>query len=465
LVLDENRYSVSLRLVSAGATLVNMKVPERPGSRLRLVLLIGFGGLLTLLLISGLSALAILQSTHAEEQTARQTFLAKNDCLMTFRSHFDEYGNRVQQVFVASRIESASDLAGLSTQVHATLQSYPAARKPEEQALLTALERTLAEQEQVVNTMLADSRRTDRNTMTRYVSEEVYPLRLRVVAATEQIATWDHQQFSSIDAELLARFADARARLTRLLLVLLASGLLLSMGSIFYIVRQEREVRQRYTELSESRAAQDRLSVLLIDAQEQERRAISRELHDEVGQSLGALLVDVGRLSALLPPENNAVQDLVRSMKALAERSVNSVRNIALLLRPTMLDDLGLVAALEWQAREVSRRSEIEVEIESSGVSDTLSEDYKTCIYRLVQEALNNAARHSGGRHAWVDVRQNAKAITVSIRDDGHGFDPSRSRGLGLLGMEERVRRLGGTLKVESKPGEGTLIIGELPLA
>ncbi|MCU1261822.1 MAG: integral rane sensor signal transduction histidine kinase, partial [Bryobacterales bacterium] len=252
--------------------------------------------------------------------------------------------------------------------------------------------------------------------------------------------------------------------LTKLLIIVLGSGLALAIGSIVYIVGQDRDARLRYSDLSHSRNALSELSARLLDAQEEERRSISRELHDEVGQSLGALLVDVGRLATMLPPEDAGIQDQIGKIKFTAERSVNSVRNIALLLRPSMLDDLGLLAAVEWQGREVSRRTEMEVEIESEGVSETLAEDYKICIYRVTQEALNNAARHSGARHAWVKIEQNGAAITVSIRDDGRGFDPQRTRGLGLLGMEERARRLGGTLHVESKPGEGTTIRVELPI-
>jgi signal transduction histidine kinase len=438
-----------------------MNVPERPGSRLRFALLLGFGGLLALLLISGLSALQVLQSTHAEEQAARRAYLARNESLIAFRTGFHSYGDRVEQIFIASGDGSVAELTTLSVQYHSALSRYPVGRTPEEQALLNALTQVLADQEQAVNAPLPG----DRVRKLKYFSDEVCPRSSRVLSAAEAIASWDHQQFSTIDADLLNRFGDARARLTRLLLVLLGSGLLLSIGSILYIARQEREVRSRYAELTESREAQDRLSMLLVDAQEEERRSISRELHDEVGQSLGALLVDVGRLSALVSPDNQPAQEHLRSVKTLAERSVNSVRNIALLLRPSMLDDLGLVAALEWQAREISRRSDVEVEIESSDFSADLSEDYKICIYRLVQEALNNTARHSGGHHAWVEVRQDTKLITVTVRDDGHGFDPTRTRGLGLLGMEERVRRLGGALRIDARPGSGTKITAELPLS
>jgi len=201
-----------------------------------------------------------------------------------------------------------------------------------------------------------------------------------------------------------------------------------------------------------------------VDAQEAERRSISRELHDEVGQSLGAVLVDLGHVSAKLSPDTAPLKERLDRIKGVVESTVQSVRNIALLLRPSMLDDLGLVAALEWQAREVSRRGPMEVDVQSEGISESLPDEYKTCIYRLVQEALNNAARHASARSANVTARQTADKIIVAVRDDGRGFDPQKTRGMGILGMHERVTRLGGTLIIESQSGHGTVLTAELPL-
>jgi signal transduction histidine kinase len=230
-----------------------------------------------------------------------------------------------------------------------------------------------------------------------------------------------------------------------------------------YIARLDRQTRARYVELARSQHALQQLSARLVDAQETERRAISRELHDEVGQALGALLVDIGRLSTVLSSDHPEVKAQLDNVKAVAERTFQSVRNMALLLRPSMLDDLGLAAALEWQGREVSRRSEIEVSVGSEDVPEDLPDEYKICIYRLVQEALNNAVRHSGAANAKVVVERPGKSIVVRVTDDGRGFDPARSRGMGILGMEERVKRLGGTLRVESQPGKGTTVTAELP--
>jgi signal transduction histidine kinase len=130
-----------------------------------------------------------------------------------------------------------------------------------------------------------------------------------------------------------------------------------------------------------------------------------------------------------------------------------------------MLDDFGLVPALHWQAREVSRRTGLRVEVSADEVSDDLPDGHKTCIYRIVQEALHNCARHASAKMVKVVVRQETARILMVVQDDGNGFDVRLGRGLGLIGMEERVRRLDGDFEVQSEPGKGTLVRVELPLA
>lgn len=289
-------------------------------------------------------------------------------------------------------------------------------------------------------------------------------IELQLMHQSDQLRAWHDQELHVTDQTMLAQFAQLQSSLTRSIVLSLASGFLLIAASMFYILRLESQMRHRYAELARSRGELEQLSARLVDAQEEERRNISRELHDEVGQTLGALLVDVGRLSAALPDSRPEVKDQVGHMKAVAERAVKSVRDLALLLRPGMLDDLGLVPALEWQGREVSRSSQVEVEVQSENVAENLPDEYKVTIYRLVQEALHNAVRHSGAHLAHVRVEQNDGSIMVTVRDDGRGFDPRRQRGLGILGMEERVRRLGGTLAIDSDPGHGTTVRAQLPV-
>jgi signal transduction histidine kinase len=137
---------------------------------------------------------------------------------------------------------------------------------------------------------------------------------------------------------------------------------------------------------------------------------------------------------------------------------------MALLLRPSMLDDFGLVPALNWQAKETTKRTGLRVQVSASDLAEDLPEEHKSCIYRIVQEALTNVARHAQARIVQISLRQDAEELVLSVQDDGSGFDAQRVRGLGLLGMEERVHHLGGVFSIDSRSGRGTLLTIHLPL-
>jgi len=129
-----------------------------------------------------------------------------------------------------------------------------------------------------------------------------------------------------------------------------------------------------------------------------------------------------------------------------------------------LLDDLGLVPALEWQAREIGHRTGLNVQILAEESAGELPEAHRTCIYRVVQEALQNSARHSGASRVRIGLQKATKSVCLHVEDDGRGFTVGRTRGLGLLGMEERVAQLGGRFRVESAPGRGTTVRAELPI-
>jgi signal transduction histidine kinase len=235
-------------------------------------------------------------------------------------------------------------------------------------------------------------------------------------------------------------------------------------------LRLEREVERRLQETTEARADLQTLSAGLVRAQEEERRTLARELHDEVGQSLSAIMMEAGSMSASSDPSE--VHDRTASIGRIAQKTLNAVRDLALLLRPSMLDDFGLVPALNWHAREMSKRTGLNIRIAADDIPPELPEEHTTCVYRVVQEAINNAVRHAGARNVQVIVKNGALndfgrrgfSLQFSIQDDGSGFDHRAVRGLGLLGMEERVRRLGGIWRIDSRPGQGTTVYAELPL-
>ena len=160
------------------------------------------------------------------------------------------------------------------------------------------------------------------------------------------------------------------------------------------------------TRLSPGASQMGQLSQRLVAAQEQERKSISRELHDEVGQTLNALLVDAGNLQKRIPESDTQSRELLNSIQRLADTSVNEIRDIALLLRPSMLDDLGLTAAIQWQAREVSRRTGLAVKVSAEAEADDLPEGLSICLYRVAQEALQNIARHAQAKTVHIELKQ-----------------------------------------------------------
>jgi signal transduction histidine kinase len=206
-----------------------------------------------------------------------------------------------------------------------------------------------------------------------------------------------------------------------------------------------------------------RLSGQIRMAQEQERRYLSRELHDQAGQMLTGLRMELASISHSAGEEEFNAR--VAHAKGIVEQTLRVVRNIAMMLRPSMLDDLGLASAIGWLVREIKRSGGIDIQTQIDPALDSLPDAECTCVYRVVQEALTNAARHSGARLIEVSLGMSHGEVTGSIADDGQGFDAvaMKRTGLGLVGMEERVRELGGSLAVVSSPGHGARVEFRLP--
>lgn len=436
--------------------------------KLRRILLTAFGGLLLLLILGGLDALLSVRKLSGIEQEVNRRFTAHSRALSAIVISVHVYDDQMEQYLlqeqVAEHAANVLDVIRRSAEIHAALLQYPVDQEPEEQLLIRELERGLVEQENSFATVSTWSAEDRHQRAHHFIGDQLIPQRMHFLEVSEQISLLNGRKLGAERETLAAHFRSVQTRLQWMVALALTAGILLSLVSGLYISRLERQGRQRYQALARSTQELEGLSARLVQVQEEERRSISRELHDEVGQTLGALLMDLGQLAKLVTPEDSVIHRQITHIKTVAESAVKSIRDIALLLRPPMLDDLGLVPALEWQAREVSRRGEMEVEVHSENVSEELSDEIKVCIYRLVQEALNNAATHAAARNAKVTVIQGANEISVEVADDGHGFDPERQRGMGILGMEERVRRLSGTLTIRSAPGKGATLKAELPI-
>ena len=208
---------------------------------------------------------------------------------------------------------------------------------------------------------------------------------------------------------------------------------------------------------------------LAMRAQEEERRRLARDLHDEVNQALTAILLRLEALAQETPPER---EPEVAELKRLVNQAMDELLNLARQLRPSALDDHGLVPAVETQLKRFSSRTGIEVRLDTRGDPDLLPEVVQTAIYRVAQEALTNVTRHAGATVVELDLGENEGAAELRVRDDGDGFDPAvvtraasdgAAGGLGLVGMAERARLVGGELDVRSAPGGGTSITLRVP--
>ena len=234
-------------------------------------------------------------------------------------------------------------------------------------------------------------------------------------------------------------------------------GVLIAAVTIWRMMKLEENTERTAEELRS-------LSTKLMHAQEEERKTISRELHDEVGQLLTGLRMGLGPLDGLR--ENpDAFREQIGEIKSLAEQALRSVREIAIGLRPSVLD-LGLVPAIQWQARQLSKYSGLRTAVHVEGDVEEIPEEYRTCVYRVVQECLTNVAKHAGAQSVQIEIREKHRILEVVVRDDGNGGKRRHGEmpGLGLIGMEERARELGGSLKVEGLRPGGTSVSVRLPL-
>lgn len=257
--------------------------------------------------------------------------------------------------------------------------------------------------------------------------------------------------------ELVANAIRFRTGFFWALLLAVLCGAIVSTVTVSRMITLERFSQNVESELR-------RLSVQTREAQETERKSLSRELHDQIGQQLTGLRMELGSLARLAEGDAALLEGLERP-KRTVEQLIGTIRNIALLLRPSMLDDLGLRAAVSWLAREVSRSTEMHIDAEVDEKADHLPEAHRTCLYRVIQEALTNASRHSGARKVAITLKTSSGWVRATISDDGRGFatGPSVPRGLGLIGMEERVKELGGSLNIVSSLGRGTRVEIGLP--
>ncbi len=235
---------------------------------------------------------------------------------------------------------------------------------------------------------------------------------------------------------------------------------------------REEETQRLWSELQDKEHLRAELLARAIHVQEDERRRIARELHDETGQAMNAMVFGLKAAETALESDPVKARDVLARLKAAASDNVRELQGIIYDLRPSVLDDLGLIPALRWLAESRLEAAGIRVDWEITGDERRLEPEVETALFRIGQEALSNVLRHAEAHHVWLGLDFSTRSITLCVRDDGQGFDPrtmfahrdESGRGLGLLGMRERVELLGGSFSADSTPGEGTTVQVQIPV-
>jgi len=224
--------------------------------------------------------------------------------------------------------------------------------------------------------------------------------------------------------------------------------------------RAEEELKQSHEQLRN-------LSAHIESMREAERTSIAREVHDELGQALTALKMDLSWLDKRLPEKQEALIKKVREMSRLIGTTIQAVKKISTELRPGVLDDLGLMAAIEWQAQEFHERTRIKCELTTEGEDINLDRDLATVVFRILQEALTNIARHANATRVEVSLKKGDGQLVLQVRDNGKGITKKQiahPKSFGLIGMRERVRSWNGSVKLDGISGKGTIVAVSIPL-
>jgi signal transduction histidine kinase len=436
----------------------------------RVILFLAFGGLLLLVAVLGFGAYrrsdVIYQDLTSIQYAYRQRVTVLNEIQSDIYLSAVLVRDYLLDPVIPSGLEQRRQLLEIRRLLEERLGNLERLSTSEDRDSLQQLSHELESYWRALDPLFGwspERRAADRFS---FLREQVLPRRTALLGMTRRIREMDAASLAQEQQRIAASWESYRRHLRLLFAYALGLALFTALLSIYRLSRLEKRAGEHRMRLVQAEKRLRWLSQKLIHAQEEERKSLSRELHDEIGQMLTGIRMVFGNLEEIRSASLSDFEDQVAEGKTLAEQTLQMVRNLALGLRPSMLDDLGLEPALKWQAREFSRRSGIPVEFETDGFLESIPEEMRTCIYRVVQESLTNCARHSRAKTVRIDLHGGLSELSLTVRDDGVGFDPDQTKGrsLGLIGIQERVHELGGMVTVESQPGKGTILRAVIPL-
>lgn len=447
-------------------------VTDSPRLSIRTALFIGFGLTLGLWLWAGYDFVQRMSHVQREAAAINLRYLQAQGLLATVRpqvlnvsvnartglldpepSHRRDYRNRVRQT-----LQSVLDRLG---------NYVPVLDAESERERVDRLRAEIERFGQSVLDVLGDDRPADPNEARDSLARLV-PRRELVIGVTDEVQALNRTEFVQEQAIIANAHHQMQTQVWKRLGLAMIASLGIAMWAGVYAGSLERRLRREREKDAQNARNLKRLSARLVGAQEQERRAIARELHDELGQVIEAIKVELTLAQRRL--QTLGEWSLLTDAQTITQGALRTVRDLSHLLHPAVLDDLGLVAALEGYLRTFGQRHAVRTRFVQQGTAPRLTPEAEIAGYRIVQEALTNVARHAHATSCTVTVQQQISGgLLIVIQDDGSGFDPAAVEsagavaGLGLIGIRERVEQLHGSLRIESARGRGTTVTVELP--
>ena len=446
----------------------------RPPSTIRGALAIGFLAVFSIWTFSGYDLLRGLGQVEERVTESRDSFIRGERVLSTIRTSVLLGSVYLRDALVDSgaitRQWYRDELNQIRADISVLLPAYVSGvHSPLERQQWALLQTELDDYHASTDVVFGPDMPRSAGSAATFLREKIVPRRDRILRILDRLAALRSvaEQRHQIETSLM--YAEVRQRLLNTGLLSLLVGIIVAVLATWYVGRLEREIERQRSNDVQNRRDLERLSARLVSAQEEERRVIARELHDEVGQALTAIKMELGVAQRGVPSDSREAGSLAEA-RSIAETALQNVRDMSQLLHPSMLDDFGLPETLQTYLRGFSKRSGVRAQIATERMDERLPADVEVGLYRIVQEALTNVLKHAQATTCTVRLVRRDDHVHLTIDDDGRGIEsnvdpavPAR-RGLGIIGMRERAASLAGTFAIQNRPEGGTHISVRLPL-